>query len=114
MDARLLVRLSPLTTGPILMRRREISKAFARAGLSIYNHNDRFNIKDLSNKISSLTNVNLEDDALISILEEFCNEGSIEHISGLSYNIKEKINIPNFEDLTQPVWDEFADFLKIR
>jgi hypothetical protein len=114
MDANLLVRLSPLTTGPILMRRREISKAFTRAGLSVYNDKDTFNIKDLSGKISSLTNIKLEDDALISILEEFCNEGSIEHISGLKYHIREQIKIPNFEDLTQPVWDEFADFLKIR
>lgn len=58
MDASLLLRLSPLTTGPILMRRREISKAFTRAGLSTYEENDTFNIKDLSVKISSLASIN--------------------------------------------------------
>lgn len=114
MDASILVRLSPLTTGPILMRRREISRAFTRAGLSTYNDNDTFNLKDLSLKITSLASINLDNDVLISILEDFCNEGAIEHVSELKYNIKQKIKIPSFDELIQPVWDEFAEFLRTR
>ena len=61
MDSELLVRLSSLTKGKLLERRKEINKALVKAGLSNMQLNDEFNPHDLSIKILAISNVKLED-----------------------------------------------------
>ena len=112
MDSELIVRLSRLTKGPLLERRNEINKDFVKAGLSQYNPNDSFSLKSLKDGIKTIANVNLEDEVVISILEDLSHEGSVNHISDLEYIINKKIDIPQFEDLTHDVWNEFEGFLK--
>jgi hypothetical protein len=114
MDAELIVRLSRLVKGPFLERRKEITKDFVRAGLSLYDINSEFILNDLSFRIQDTTNVRLEDEAIIYHLEKFSQDGYIVHISNMKYKMLEKVDIPKFEDLTQGVWEEFKRFLGIR
>ena len=114
MNSELIVRLSRLTKGPILERRKEISKDFVNAGIAQYNLNDSFNIQGLKGKIKSIANVNIEDAAVISALEDLSHEGFVNHVSDLDYTINKKIDIPQFKDLIQDVWTEFIEFLKSR
>ena len=112
MDSELIVRLSRLTKGPLLERRNDINKDFVKAGLSQYNRNDSFDLKSLNDKIKIIANVHLEEEVVISILEGLSHEGFVNHISDLEYIISKKIDIPQFEDLTHDVWNEFKGFLK--
>jgi hypothetical protein len=83
MDSELLVRLSALTKGKLLERRKEISKALVKAGLSNMQLEDKFTPRDLSIKIHAISNVKLADEAIISILEDLQTNGYIAHVSDL-------------------------------
>src|SRR5208337_5036521 len=46
------------------------------------------------------------------ILEDFTHDEKIEHITRLEYKLKENFEIPEFDQLSQPVWNEFSALLK--
>jgi hypothetical protein len=112
MDSELLVRLSALTKGKLLERRKEISKALVKAGLSNMQLGDKFTPRDLSIKIHAISNVKLADEAIISILEDLQTNGYTAHVSDLDYKILKKIEIIGFQDLTYSTYIEFKDFLE--
>ena len=107
-----LVRLSNITQGPLLERRKEIRKSFVLAALSIFSPESIFQVKDLYDNVKKITRCELDNENIISILNELESEEIVRHLSGLEYQLKKKIEIPDFQQKSQPVWDEFYDFLK--
>lgn len=112
LENELLIRLSAIVTGDINKIRIEIRKSLIILGLSKYDINSSFNFRQLSEKIFHITKVKLSDDQIIQILEEFVREGKIEHISKLEYKVLANFKIPEFDQLSQPVWYEFSTVLK--
>jgi hypothetical protein len=114
LDRDVLIRLTALTKGPIQERRKQINKEFVKAALSEYNEHDIFDLETLSFKVKHLAKVVIPKEVIISILEELNIKKYIEHISEFQYRITKKFETPEFQMLTQPVWDEFLEFLKTR
>ncbi len=108
----ILVRLSVLTKGPLLERRKDIRKSFVLASLSIYRPESEFELKNLSNNIKNITKCELNDEYLITILDILEIENIVQHIDGLKYKLKKKVDLPEFNSLTQLAWEEFLTFLK--
>jgi len=107
-----LVRLSNITQGPLLERRKEIRKSFVLAALSMFSPESIFQVKDLYNNVKKITQCELDNENIISILNELESEDIVRHLSGLEYKLIKKIEIPDFQQKSQLVWDEFYDFLK--
>lgn len=112
LENELLIRLSAIVTGDINKIRIEIRKSLIILGLSKYEVNSVFNSKQLSKKIFQITKVRLNDNQIIQILEELVSIGKIEHLSKFEYKIISKFEIPEFDQLSQPVWNEFIVLLK--
>lgn len=108
----ILVRLSALTKGPLLERRKEIRRSFVCAALSAYQIRSEFGVNDLSTNIKSITRCDLGDENIISILNQLKSEGVVQHVGGLKYKLEKNIGLPESQQITQPVWEEFLPFLK--
>jgi len=108
----ILVRLSTITKGPLLERRKEIRRSFVYAALSAYQIGSEFEVNDLSTNIKSITKCELGDENIISILNQLKDEGVVQHVGGLKYKIEKNVELPESQQITQPVWDEFLPFLK--
>lgn len=108
----LLVRLSALTKGPLLERRKEIRRSFVYAALSTYQIGSEFEVSDLSTNIKSITKCELGDENIIPILNQLKDEGVVQHVGGLKYKIEKNVELPESQQTTQPVWEEFLPFLK--
>lgn len=111
LDVQLLVRISKLSKGSLLERRRGISKDFVLAGLSNYNINDQFNPRELKDKIKYIANVDIDEEVIVSNLEDLSKDEFVNHISKMTYVLNKTVDIPKFEDMTKPVWNEFISFL---
>jgi len=108
----ILVRLSALTKGPLLERRKEIRRSFVCAALSAYQIGLDFEVNDLSTNIKSITKCELGDENIISILNQLKSEGVVQHVGGLTYKLEKNVGLPESQQITQPVWKEFLPFLK--
>jgi len=108
----LLVRLSTLTKGSLLERRKEIHKSLVYATLSTYQLESEFEVKDLSADIKNITKCELDDEDVISILYQFESDGFVQHTGNLNYKTVKNVELPDFQHITQPVWDEFLPFLR--
>jgi len=108
----ILIRLSKLTQGPLLGRRKEIRKSFVLAALSMFSIESNFQVQDLYTKVKTITKCELDNENIISILNELQNEDIVRHISELDYKLIKNIEIPDFQHNSQPIWDEFHIFLK--
>src|SRR3972149_11654485 len=86
-NADILVRLSVLTKGPLLERRKEIRKSFVLASLSTFKAESEFEIKDLSKSIKNITKCEIENEIIIDILNQLESEAIIQHIDGLKYKL---------------------------
>lgn len=113
-DIELLIRLSAITKGELLERRKDIRKSLVLAAIDNYDINNIFDASEVDSQIEQLTKCKLIPEDIISVLNELEYEGSIEHIGELHYKIKTKPNIPNIEQIIQPVWKEFQTFIKTR
>jgi len=108
----LLVRLSVLTKGPLLERRKEIRKSFVLAALSLFPIETNFQVADLSRNVKKITKCEIDNENIIVTLNELVNEKVIQHISGLEYKLIKEIEIASFQHKSQSVWEEFSIFLK--
>ena len=108
----ILVRLSALTKGPLLERRKEIRRSFVYAALSAYQIGSEFEVNDLSTNIKSITKCELGDENIISILNQLKSEGVVQHVGGLKYKLEKNVGLLESQQITQPVWGEFIPFLK--
>lgn len=106
-DKGILIKLSKLTKGKILDRRRDIRKNILLTTLGQYNINEIFCVQDLSIKIYSLTKCIFENELILTILSSFEDEGLVENIGELTYRIIGKIDIPDIIESINPVWNEF-------
>ncbi len=111
-DSELLVRLSAITKGELLERRKDIRRSLVLAALDNYNINEIVNSEELTIQIKQITKCKLIPEDIITVLNELENNGTIEHLGQLKYKLKIKPSIPNFEQIVQPVWNEFQVFLK--
>jgi len=108
----ILIRLSVLTKGPLLERRKEIRKSFVLASLSMYKPESEFEIKSLSTNIKTITKCELDSENIISILNYLESENIVQHIGGVKYKLKSKVELPEFSKLTQLSWEEFLTILR--
>lgn len=108
----MLVRLSVLTKGPLLERRKDIRKSFVLASLSTYRPESEFEVKDLSNNIKDITKCEMDNENIISILNILEIENIVQHLDGLKYKLTKEVQLPEFKSLTQPAWEEFLNILK--
>lgn len=108
----ILVRLSVITKGPLLERRREIRKSLVLASLSIYPPESEFEVKELSASIKGITKCELDDENIISILDNLKTDAIVQHLGGLKYRLKNKVELPEFRNLTQPAWGRFSNFFE--
>ena len=113
-DTELLIRLSAITKGELLERRKDIRKSLVLAAIDHYKINDIFDSTEVDSQIEQLTKCKLISEDIISVLNELEYEGLIDHIGELHYKIKTKTNIPDIEHIIQPVWKEFQTFIKNR
>lgn len=84
----ILVRLSVLTKGPLLERRKEIRKSFVLSALSLYRPESEFDVKDLKISIKKITKCELNDEDIISILNFLQKDACVEFIGGLKFKLK--------------------------
>lgn len=108
----ILVRLSVLTKGPLLERRKDIRKSFVLSALSLYRPESEFYVKDIKISIKRITKCELNDEDIISILNYL--QTDVEFIGGLKYKLKNAITLPQFNSLTELAWEEFHVFLKTK
>ncbi|MBP2030535.1 putative nucleic acid-binding protein [Methanohalophilus levihalophilus] len=111
LDAELLVRLSVITKGELLERRRGIHKSLVMAALTKFSPSASFNLDELSKQIHHICKCSLEDTNIVTILEDLENENIVEHDTEFRYKLISKPDIPNFEELSNPVWASFNKFL---
>lgn len=111
-DSNLLIRISLLTKGPLLARRKEIQKSLVIAGLQLYKPEDIFETNDLAANITKITRCKIDDGVIISILSELTDEKILTHIEGLKYKLNKKVEVPDLSGLLTPAWNEFLLFLK--
>ncbi|MCG2735796.1 MAG: hypothetical protein L6282_05320 [Candidatus Methanoperedenaceae archaeon] len=110
----ILVRLSVLTKGPLLERRKEIRKSFVLSALSLYRPESEFDVKDLKISIKKITKCELNDEDIISILNYLQKDACVEFIGELKFKLKNVITLPQFNSLTGLAWEEFLIFLKTK
>ncbi|PKL70173.1 MAG: hypothetical protein CVV30_02070 [Methanomicrobiales archaeon HGW-Methanomicrobiales-1] len=113
-DNELIVRLSIITQGNLVEQRREIRKSLVLAGLNEFEINTKITLKDISQKIEAITKCILNDADIVSILEELIKEKILEDLGNTQYKITIKKTIPDFSELTQPIWLDFQKFLIAR
>ncbi|MDG6249534.1 hypothetical protein [Methanocalculus sp.] len=106
-DKDILIKLSKLTKGKILDRRRDIRKNIILTTLGQFKINDTFKFQDLTEKIYYLIRCKFEKELVLPILATFEEEGLIEHIGELTYRIIDNIEIPDISESISPVWNEF-------
>lgn len=113
-DTELLIRLSAITKGQLLERRKDIRKSLVLAAINNYAINEIFDLDEVDSQIEKLTKCKLIHEDIISVLNELENEGFIDHLGELHYKVKTELNIPDIEQIIQPVWREFQTFVKAR
>lgn len=113
-DIELLIRLSAITKGELLERRKDIRKSLVLAAIDQYKVNEIFDSNEIASHIEKLTRCKVSSEDIISVLNELEYEGLIDHTGELHYKVKTKPKIPDFEHIIQPVWREFQAFIKNR
>lgn len=111
-DIDLLVRMSPLTKGPIKERRGEIKKNLVLSTLTKFPTDKIFTVEELRLALNSELKCSFTNDLIISILDELIKEEFVQHISGLNYRLLKKIELPSFGKITEEPWKEFLKFVK--
>ena len=106
-DKQILIKLSNLTKGKILDRRREIRKNILLAALSQYQANDTFEYQGLIDDIYRLTKCRFEKEQVLPILSNLENEDVVESLGEFTYRVTRQIEIPDIKDSMLPVWNEF-------
>jgi len=101
-----------LTKGKILERRREIRKSLVIAALDNIELQQFFTISDIANKIEEIGKCKIAKEEIVAVLDDFVEEGNISHSDEYRYILNKKIELPEIEVLTQPVWVEFSTILK--
>jgi hypothetical protein len=114
LENELLIRLSALVSGDINEIKIEVRKSLIILGLSKYDENSPFNSRQLLEKIFQITKVKLTEEQVIQILEDLVRDEKIVHISKLEYKTLKKFEIPEFDQISQSVWNEFSAFLKTK
>lgn len=110
-DIKLLIRLSAITKGELLKRRRDVRKSLVLTAISEFDKGIDFKTEDVSKRIFEISKCLIKDEEIISILDDFVDEGVVEHLENINYKLIKQITLPQFEQLTQPVWEEFQDYL---
>jgi len=104
----ILIRSIALTRGKIRQRRDEIRKNLVISALESIELDIEFQVNELEKIIEKISGLKISSEEVISILENLKNNQIIEHIGGSSYILRKKMELPKFEDLSQPVWEEFS------
>jgi len=107
MDNLTLIKLSNLTKGKLLDRRRDVRKNILLTTLGQYKINDILDYQDLIDKIYILTRCRFEKEQILDILSNLEDEGIVENIGDFTYRIIDQVNIPDINDSIMPVWNEF-------
>jgi predicted nucleic acid-binding protein len=107
----ILIRSIALTRGKILQRRGEIRKNLVISALDLIDLDTEFKINDLERTIETISGLKITPEEIISIIDYLTEEHIVEHVDGSSYFLKRKSELPKFEELSQPVWEEFSSIL---
>jgi hypothetical protein len=110
-DRELIIRLSIITHGNLVEQRREIRKGLVLAGLHEFDEGSKISLKEISTKIENITKCILSDAEISVILEDLIKENIIEDLGHTQFKIITKTKIPDFSELTQPIWIDFQKFL---
>ena len=109
-----LLRSISLTRGKLLERRRGIRKSLVIAALDQIPKEATFTIDNIIQKIEELGKCKIDRNDVVSVLDDFVEEGTITHSQEYSYVLKTRIELPGIEVLTEPVWHEFSGILQKR
>ncbi len=112
-DAELLIKLIPITKGPLLKIRKEIRKSFIKAAISGFDIGSIIEVRDISKKVHELVKGMVDNQTIVSNLNQLQDNGIVQHISNLKYEIKKKIQLTDLKEITEPAWAEFLNFIKI-
>lgn len=109
-----LLRSISLTRGKLLERRRGIRKSLVIAALDQIPTDSTFTLDSIIEKIEELGKCKIDKNDVVSVLDDFVQEGTIAHSEEYSYILKNQIELPGIESLTEPVWHEFSGILEKR
>lgn len=112
MDYDSLLNASPLLTGKLLDRRQVAKREVIKFVLATESLPSPFSVGQLSDIVSSELGVNLDDSVIVDSLDYYSDEGYVNHISEREYEIAKRPDIDTFNELIEPVWEEFAEVLR--
>ena len=92
-DAELLIRLIPITKGPLLKIRKEVRKSFIKAAISSNNTGAVIDVREISRKVFNIIKAKIDEQAIISVFNQLQDEGVVKHISGLKFELIKKIQL---------------------
>jgi len=107
----ILIRSIALTRGKIRQRREEIRKNLVISALDLIKLDNMFQIDDLEKTIEKISGLKISTEDILSIIVQLTEKQIVEHADGSSYFLRKKIELPQFEELSQPVWEEFSSIL---
>jgi len=107
----ILIRSIALTSGKIRQRREEIRKNLIISALELVDLDSEFKINELEKTIEKISGLKISTEEIVSIIGNLTDEKIVEHVDGSSYFLRKKIELPKFDELSQPVWEEFSSIL---
>ncbi|ABN57028.1 MULTISPECIES: hypothetical protein [Methanoculleus] len=106
-DNQTLIKLSNLTRGKILDRRRDVRRNIILTTLGQYDKGEILDYQELIDKIYTLTKCHFEKEQVLAILSNLEDEDIVENIGEFTYRLITQVDIPDINDSIMPVWNEF-------
>lgn len=110
-DNDLFIRLSIITQGNVIEQRREIRRSLVLAGLNEFNIGVPISLNEIALKIETITKCSLNETEIVQILGELIKDNIIDDLGSSRFKLISKKKIPDFSELTYPVWLDFQKFL---
>ncbi len=107
-----LIRISPLTKGPLFQKRNDIRKNLVLAILSKYSLNDKFRIQVIIDALQSEFKCNFQEIEVVKICDDLVVEKFLSHVKADTYTIKKRFELPDFNEITESTWADFSKHLK--
>lgn len=114
MDDGELVEAAPLLTGTLRNRRQDVKTNLVEFMISLDNVGSEITIDELMGIADSQVGVELDKASITSSLDELKEQGVVEHVSGKTFQIIEQPEVDTFNDLIDPIWNEFSNNLSDR
>lgn len=114
MDKESLLNAAPLLQGELLNKRQDLKENLVKYALTLSRCPKKFDIDKIIGLIDRKFGIQIDSAVVTSALTNLEKEGFVEHQQGGNYVIKTRPETTTFDDLTNPVWEEFSDLLQER